>query len=364
MEDGMNSTLGMVPAWRDAPYLADREEREEDSHRQIDTQEPSPRERAAGEPGVDPTRREHWPSREAHLRFLIDGGYDLAEGDETEWISGAFDDPNVRVAQAVRGATQRDYEVVWEYRGASEYLTLDHFDLGYGAVAFANCLGLVLNTWTTIVWASVGITGDFAVGQADRRFRELLRKRLMKRGLPVAWLWVFERSEQRGLHAHLLAHVPKVHRDWVKRVIEECVETVAERPVVKVPGEKTVLVKGRHDKAIGPQWFWFRYMMKGITPGIELSDPEQPGHFVPLKEIAAMRRMDPQGMVRTQRFGVSRALQQLRQAQQRAETGLPENALRAGAMNFCELFDDRYYEWSQRDENRRQSEELYKTLVI
>ncbi|MFK5596514.1 hypothetical protein ACFZ8E_05850 [Methylobacterium sp. HMF5984] len=270
----------------------------------------------------------------------------------------------MRVAQAVRGATQRDYEVVWEYRGTSEYLTADRFDLGYGAVAFANCVGLVLNTWTTIVWASVGITGDFAVAQADRRFRELLRKRLVKRDLPVAWLWVLERSEKRGLHAHLLAHVPEAHRDWVKRAIDECVETVAERPVIRVPGEKTVLVKGRHDKAFCPQWFWFRYMMKGIRPTTALNDPARPGHFVPLKEIAAMRRMDPQGMVRTQRFGVSRALQQLRQTQLRAETGLPSNALRNGAMNFYELFDDRYYQWSQRDENRRRTEELLKTLVI
>ncbi|HEV2544921.1 MAG TPA: hypothetical protein VGU70_19380 [Methylobacterium sp.] len=364
MEDGMNSTLGVMPAWRAAPDLANTEEREEDSSRQIDAQEPSPRERAAGEPGVDPTRREHWPSREAHLRFLIDGGYDLEEGGETEWIPGAFDDPKVRVAQAVRGATRRDYEVVWEYRGASEYLTADHFDLGYGAVAFANCMGLVLNTWTTIVWASVGITGDFAVAQADRRFRELLRKRLVKRGLPVAWLWVLERSAKRGLHAHVLSHVPQVDVYWVKQAIEECVETVAVRPLVRVPGEKTVLVKGRHNRAIGPQWFWFRYMMKGIRPDTVLNDPARPGHFVPLREIAAMRRMDPQGMVRTQRFGVSRALQRLSQARQCAETGLPENALRDGAMHFHELFDYRYYEWSQRDENRRRTEELHKTLVI
>lgn len=45
-------------------------------------------------------------------------------------------------------------------------------------------------------------------------------------------------------------------------------------------------------------------------------------------------------------------------------TGLLENALRAGATNFHELFDDRYYEWSQQDENRRRTEELLKTLVI
>jgi hypothetical protein len=340
------------------------EEQDEDGVLTADARGPSPRERAGGEPGVDPTRREYWPSREAHLRFLTDGGYDLEAGGETEWIPGAFTDPNVRVAQAVRGATRRDYEVVWEYRGASEYLTADHFDLGYGAVAFANCLGLVLNTWITIVWASVGITGDFAVAQADGKFRELLRKRLVKRGLPVASLWVLERSAARGLHMHMLSHVPQAHAAWVKQAIEECVETVAKRPLVKEPGGKTVLVRTRHDKAIAPQWFWFRYMMKGIQPGLEYRDPAQPERWVPLKEIAAMKRMDPQGLVRTQRFGVSRGLQQLSQARQRALTGLPENAWRDGAMNFFELFDGRYYEWSQRDENRRRTEELLKTLVI
>lgn len=121
VEDRMSSAPGVVRAWRDPPDLADTEEREEDCLGQVDAQDPSPRERANGEPVVDPTRREHWPSREAHLRFLIDGGYDLAEGGETEWIPGTFDDPNVRVAQAVRGATQRDYEVVWEYRGARAF---------------------------------------------------------------------------------------------------------------------------------------------------------------------------------------------------------------------------------------------------
>ncbi|WP_147019898.1 hypothetical protein [Methylorubrum extorquens] len=83
-----------------------------------------------------------------------------------------------------------------------------------------------------------------------------------------------------------------------------------------------------------------------------------------LKEIAAMRRMDPQGTVRTQRSGVFRTLHQLSQKRRRAVTGLPANALRAGATNFHELFDVRYYEWSQLDQNRRRTEELLKTLVI
>lgn len=77
-----------------------------------------------------------------------------------------------------------------------------------------------------------------------------------------------------------------------------------------------------------------------------------------------MQRMDPQGTVRTQRSGVSWTLHQLSQKRRRVVTGLPENALRARATNFHELFDDRDYEWSQQDENRRRTEELLKTLVI
>ncbi|ACK81059.1 hypothetical protein Mchl_0107 [Methylorubrum extorquens CM4] len=38
--------------------------------------------------------------------------------------------------------------------------------------------------------------------------------------------------------------------------------------------------------------------------------------------------------------------------------------MRAGATNFHELFDDRYYERSQQDENQRLTEELLTTLVI
>lgn len=35
-------------------------------------------------------------------------------------------------------------------------------------------------------------------------------------------------------------------------------------------------------------------MMKGIIPTTALNDPARPGYFVPLKGIAAIRRMDPQ----------------------------------------------------------------------
>ncbi|KQQ19515.1 hypothetical protein ASF56_21490 [Methylobacterium sp. Leaf122] len=105
-------------------------------------------------------------------------------------------------------------------------------------------------------------------------------------------------------------------------------------------------------------------MMKRIIPTTALNDPARPEYFVPLKDIAAIRRMESQGTVLTQRSGVSRTLHQLSQRRRRAVTGLPENALRAGATNFHELFDDRYYEWSQQDENRRRTEELLKTLVI
>jgi hypothetical protein len=364
VEDGMNSAPGMLSAWRETPDLDDVAERGEDSVIVADAPGPSPRERADGEPGVDPTRREHWPSREAHLRFLIDGGYDLEEGGETEWITGEFTDPNVRVAQAVRGAKQRDYEVVWEYRGASEYLTVAQFAKAYGAVEFANCLGLVLNTWITVGWASVGVSDDFAVAQADHDFRELLRKRLVKRGLPVAWLWVLERSAKRGVHAHILAHVPQADASWAKTIIAECIATVAPQALVSEPGAKTVVVKTRHNKAIDPQWYWFRYMMKGIRPDILVKDPTQANRFVPLKVVAKMDRLDPQGMIRTQRFGVSRALGQLAEDRLSDLTGLPASAWTEGAMTAAELFDDRYYEWSQRDENRRRTEELYKTLVI
>lgn len=326
--------------------------------------------------GIDLTQANHWSSHEDRLRFLIQGGFDLDHVGLPNWIAGEFSDPVVRVSQAVRGQTQRDYEVIWERRGTSEFLTMDQFNLGYEAVAFANCLGLVMNTWITVAWETVGITNDFSVANADGGFRELLRKRITilnkqireagneEKEFPVAWLWVLERSKKRGLHGHLLAHVPEVHRKWIKMAVAECVITVAKRPLVIEPDTKTVVVKTRHDSAIGPQWKWFRYMMKGIIPGYKVQDPDQRNPPMSLREVMAMDRMDPQGLIRTQRFGVSRALGRLTQVRFRKGKDLPDTNWLNRELNAAAIFDNRFYQWSRHPENEKQIRELLNTLAI
>ena len=94
-----------------------------------------------------------------------------------------------------------------------------------------------------------------------------------------------------------------------------------------------------------------------------------------LLERTARLKLRRQGVVETQRFGVSRGLNTKHLAHLRAEADVPVFALERGETRAEHLFTDEYWrdylEWTrpereaaERSEHERRGAELLKTLVI
>lgn len=308
------------------------------------------------------------------LRFLHESGLDLSYFDRSPWFPGRSDDRNVQLYQGIYGNTAQAYGRTWGGWGESKHLEARHVLKGYDAVALANCGGLVLNTFISISWSTVGITAPEAVAEAHARYLELLRKALTKRGVIPAWVWVIENGKTWGLHSHILVHVPFEKRKWLRFQAAETIETIAGLPVVKTKESKTVDITVRRDDDWRTQWRWFRYMMKGTAPTKRHRNPEKAEGQVLLEESAGLE-LRSQGLVEGQRFGVSRKLNAKNLAQVREKMGLGPFAMEEGETDPAWLYTDEYLriyeEWTrpQREaaaaaELERMKNELTSTLQI
>src|SRR4029078_8338461 len=80
------------------------------------------------------------------------------------------------------------------------------------AVNFATSIGLPLVAHLTIHWSgTVGF--DDHDGTRFAKVREGLAKALLRRGIPVAWVWCRECTAHTDIvHSHLLFHLPAEYR--------------------------------------------------------------------------------------------------------------------------------------------------------
>ena len=133
----------------------------------------------------------------------------------------------------------------------------------YNAVAFANSNGWVLQAWCTIAWQEIGITDDDKVSGALRDWTERVRKWLEERDCPCVYVYVHENSRKRGLHTHVLLHVPPEHtatfRSWCRE------RSLKRRGQTGGVPKAALHIETREDKGTERQWRWFRYMMKGTS---------------------------------------------------------------------------------------------------
>ncbi|TXM95374.1 hypothetical protein [Methylobacterium sp. WL116] len=251
------------------------------------------------------------PTLGEKIRFLRESGLEFADFGLPNWVGGTSADAAVQLHQAVFGSNRQANGRAWAGHGASEYLTSSQFRKGYNAIAYANCVGEVMNAFISISWSTAGIVAPDAVMAAQIRYLELLRKWLLHRGVQPAWVWVIENGKTYGLHSHILLRVPHHMREAVKFQAETAVATIAARPLKKprrgTKGDQTVHVICRRDNNIRAQWRLYRYISKGLKPTTRELNPELRAKQIRIEKVGGLK-LRRQGLVVRQRLGVARGL--------------------------------------------------------
>ncbi len=284
--------------------------------------------------------REDFDSREDWLRYRFNGGLDITEGDDRfSGISGSG--YYATLLGAVLGHTRREYERAWLGRGQTDSVSVLQFQKAYRAVAFANCMGLMMNTAVDIAWSTAGVEGDLAVTARQRDLLDALRRWCDRNGLPAAWIWVLEQGPKLGLHSHILMHVPDEHVDKFRQYATVTLSRLVVKRLANTKASKTLLIAHRWGNQITPQWLRFKYMMKGLTADSQLPARDEFENAIKFSERVAVRPK-PQGQVRVKRLGVSRALDHAACKSWAALNDFPSTQIRR---DFEELYDDRYLRW-------------------
>lgn len=317
------------------------------------------------------------------LRFLREHGLEPEDIGRRNWVGAEVNDPEVVRHQTVFGRSTQEHGRAVGNWGLTQALSTKQFRQGYEAIAAANYLGNVLNTFLSITWSRVGITEPAAVAEAHRRYLELLRKACLscrdedgKKCVVYGLVWVIENGRRHGLHSHILMVMPKARKAWLRRQVELAVETISGRNVHWRLGTRAVRILHRQDRDVIAQWRLFQYMMKGLVVPKErrLIDPEQSRVPMPVQQAARVK-LRSQGLVTTKRFGVSRNLDRKNVAALRAHYGLMPSALECGETDPHVLFSTEYLdawdEWTrpareaaERAEQEKRTTELQKTLVV
>ncbi len=174
------------------------------------------------------------------------------------------------------------------YIHPTKYMTVEQVEKLFTASEKAYALGCPLNRFFTIHF------DDFAEDKKPQKFvtgiLEHSRKWLQRRGFPVSYVYVLEKGKYKGLHAHILIHIPPKNQIKYKKALKrwlpfECPKT---RMVVKT-------VQYPHYGDLHPLngiYGILRYICKGI-------DPETPARGI---------RPKYQGEIYGQRYGISKAL--------------------------------------------------------
>lgn len=148
------------------------------------------------------------------------------------------------------------------YRHSHKYLTAKQVETIFSAAEKAYYQGMPLNRFFTIHY------NDHADPKNPQAFvTDILghtRKWLQHRGLPVAYAYVIENGKTKGIHAHILIHIPKHYQRDYKQALRRWLpfewtkKTVTVKPV-NYPdyGQLSPL---SHIYGV------LRYMCKGIDP--------------------------------------------------------------------------------------------------
>lgn len=288
--------------------------------------------------------REDFDSHEDWLRYCHEGGLDVTEGRE-DFAGIRGTGYYASLHGAILGQSRRTYRHTWlehrRVRVATNSISRTQFSKARRAVAFANCMGMVMNTAVDITWSTVGVTGDASVARRQMAFLDALRRWFDRNGVTAAWVWVLEQGETLGLHSHILMHVPDELTLEFRNYAKATLTRIVKRPLLNTDDLKTLLIQHRRREQIIPQWWRFRYMMKGVKPNLVLVVGEEFGQAMNYADRVGVSPK-PQGDVGVKRLGVSRALDDSAFKRWAALNEFPDVAIRP---NADELYDDRFLRW-------------------
>jgi hypothetical protein len=212
----------------------------------------------------------------------------------------------------------------------------------FNAIALANCLGFILNTRIDITWSLAGVRDDLEVADCQSRLLDWLRRWLARHNCAAYWIWVLERGKRRGLHTHMMVHIPSdLYLERFTRYgseppfreqLEAALERILGRPLVRRKGEKTLHLRHRSNLDTTHQWLAFQYRAKGVG-----GDPDI------ASEKYGLHRVSDEGEVVTKRVGVSRVLDDKNVRRLTSVNDFPSFALPPGPKPF----DNRYINWNR-----------------
>ena len=229
-----------------------------------------------------------WEQEERARNLRESGWVDLHRRNEHRCYGTG---PNSQINQAIWGADKaaRERAMAEEYPAPVDYgpyvfkerfsfkdrrggrrLTAAQFVDLYSAVAYANTLGLVMNSHISITWGLLGIKDhtDAANTLTDRVLKPLRAWYKYRTGRDeLAWLYVHENGCIHGFHTHLMLAIPRELRDDFENWLDERLSALCRHGTKPASTSKIV---ASPSYPIYRQWRYFQYLTKGINCNEEL----------------------------------------------------------------------------------------------
>ncbi len=294
-----------------------------------------------------PLTRDDFPDKESWLRHCYEGGIDLAREAGEDFAGLIGTGLYGHRLSSIYGATRLDYLRAWGAWGVSRSLQWQQFKKGYEAVAFANCMGVVLDTTLDITWSLQGITSDRQVADSQKAFLDAIRRWLERHDRMAAFYWVLERGARRGLHTHIALHVPDTKMYEFNTYSRATLAHIVKGPLHHVNHERTLYFQPRRGGNIFRQWQRFTYMMKGLDENLMWLDKKNPAASARVKDWKFIP-FKPQGEIAVKRMGVSRILDIASRRRWSALNDLPSMIITKDGPPL----DDRYLKWFHENEHR------------
>lgn len=286
--------------------------------------------------------RDDFPDQESWLRHCHEGGIEL-DRDDQRFAGIVGNGQYESLLGAVYGHDAREHGLTWAGWGRTNAIGYKQLCKAYRAVAFANCVGFVMDTSVDITWSLQGITDDGKVMKHQTAFLDAIRRWLDRNDQWSAYLWVLERGGRFGLHTHILMHLPEDLSERFKVYAHRVLARIVKAPLVHEPAKKTLFIQARRGTSTIPQWIRFVYMMKGIDARLAWPDDAKALGYLTVVERASLRPR-AKGVISVQRIGVSRALDDSSFTRWRALNEFPDmNISREGPP----LYDERFQIWNR-----------------
>jgi hypothetical protein len=175
------------------------------------------------------------------------------------------------------------------YKHARKHLTEHEVNAIFNAGEKAYYQRTELNRFFTIHY------DDYADRKHPQAFitniMDKTRKWLQYRGLPVAYLYVIENSKTKGIHAHILIHIPAHNQIPYKKALKAWLPINSPKTIVNVQPIKYPLYGDL--SPLNCIYGRLRYICKGIDPKVK----------------AKGIRPRNQGIIIGKRWGISKSLQ-------------------------------------------------------